>query len=451
MRISIFGAGYVGLVTGACLAEKGNQVICYDINKEKIDMLKLGKIPIHEEGLESILEQVTKSSSDTPLLKFSSDAQQAVKESDLIFLTVGTPLDNRKMNLEYLWNATEDIVNNLDDKNKIVIVKSTVPVGTSRDLQNYFCEKIKNNVFVVSNPEFLVEGKAVEGMKRPDRIIIGTDTLDEVKHTFDELYGPFLRKTMSGVRYMSTASAELSKLAANAYLATRISFINEIANFAEIVGADIEEVRIGIGSDSRIGMHYLYPGQGFGGSCFPKDLPTLIDLMRSYKLESTLLEGVYVRNELQKKVLANKVISRFSKERIKGLKFGLWGMAFKAETDDVRGSPAIELIKILTEKGTKIIAYDPRANENARRELNQLIDYRRLEIVDSQYGVISGSDALIISTEWDIFRSPDFGIIRKGLKNPIIFDGRNLYDPGSMEKKGFEYYPIGRKQITQSK
>ncbi|MFH1591933.1 MAG: UDP-glucose/GDP-mannose dehydrogenase family protein [Candidatus Woesearchaeota archaeon] len=451
MKISVFGAGYVGLTTAACLAEKGNHVTAYDIDKDKIALLKLGGVPIEEDGLGGILSNVTNSEGDTPFLRFSSDVVRAVRDSDLLIAAVGTPFENRFMNTEQIWSVARSIQEAVGEDRKILAIKSTVPVGTTREVQEFFDDH-GQNVVVVSNPEFLVEGKAVADTKRPDRVIVGTDHREIVQNVCDELYAPFLRRGGGGVLYMNPSSSELSKLAANAYLAMRISFINEIANFAEAIGADIDEVRLGMGSDRRIGMHYLFPGQGYGGSCFPKDLPTLIEQIKRGGLKSWVLEGAYQRNAAQKRVLSEKVISRFGRdydENLDSLTLGMWGLAFKADTDDVRESPAIEAIKLLTGRGARVVAYDPIAGDNASRELTAQMGMGKVVIVDQQYFALNGCDALVVCTEWDAFRSPDFDRIHKELKNPIVFDGRNLYNPNQMEKRGFEYYSIGRRQITQ--
>lgn len=448
MKIAVIGTGYVGLVTGACLAEKGNHVINCDIDEDKIRLLSQGEVPIQERGLEHILRQVTKSDGDVPFLRFTNDHRYAISESDIIFCAVGTPFIDGFIDTRAVKKVAS-AVREYSKGSKILAIKSTVPVGTTREIQASF-EGLEARIYVVSNPEFLVEGNAVEDTKRPDRIIIGSDHIGDVKHVFDELYAPFLRRSGSGVMHMDPNSAELSKLTANAYLAMRISFINEIANFAESAGANIDEVRRGAGSDKRIGMHYLFAGQGYGGSCFPKDLPTLVAQMSKIGLVPFVLRGVHDRNNSQKMVLARKVIKRFGDERgsLKRRTFGMWGLAFKADTDDVRESPALTAIKLLHDKGAKILAYDPSAGLNAMKELDKIADDGGFVVMDNQYSVIDHSDALIICTEWDQFRSPDFDRIKRGLKTPVIFDGRNLYDPNSMEMRGFEYYSIGRRQVV---
>jgi len=445
MNISVMGAGYVGLVTSACFAEKGHQIINCDIDEERINLLNADEIPIHEPGLEDLIEiGMATHGDDVPLLRFSTNIEQAVRESGLIFITVGTPYVCDGMNLDYMWRAVKDVSEFAGSDEKILAIKSTVPVGITDKVQNFFDER-NRQITVVSNPEFLVEGRAVESTKKPDRIIVGTNHLGKVREIFDDLYAPFLKRT-GNLKYMRTTSAELSKLVANAYLATRISFINEMAVFAERVGADIEEVRMGAGSDARIGLHYFFPGLGYGGSCFPKDVPTLIDLMDEVGMEAYVLMGTHARNKEQKSVMPTKVLERFG-GNVGNLTFGLWGLAFKANTDDIRESPALEIVRVLTDNGAKIKAYDPQAVENTMEHFKNLIDAGRLEMSSGQYEATEGVSGLVIATEWDVFASPNFPRLMEVMKKPIIFDGRNLLDPKTTVNAGFEYHSIGRRAI----
>lgn len=451
MDISIIGAGYVGLITAACLAEKGNCVINCDIDEKRINMLNNGEIPVYEPGLEDIITmQMATDGVNTPNLRFSSNIAESVKQSELVYVAVGTPSNGETVDLTYLWEAVSTIARTVNDK-KIVAIKSTVPPGTSDKLQRYF-NTLDKKVIVVSNPEFLVEGKAVESTKKPDRILVGTNHLGDAKPVFDELYNPFVVREGS-LMYMSPIEAELSKVGANAMLAARISMINEIAMLAERLGADILKVRRGIGSDKRIGLQYLFAGPGFGGSCFPKDVPMLAKLMQENDVMPYMLKATIDRNKVQKKVLPYKIIKRFcDKEgRLDEKVFGLWGLAFKADTDDIRESPALDVVEELTKRGAVIQAYDPKAGKNASEYFNELIKSERLKIVDNMYQAIEGVDGLAIATEWDSFKSPNFGRMLERMRTPTIFDGRNLFDPRIVKENYFEYYPIGRPAIAAEK
>jgi len=456
MKISVIGASYVGLVTAACLAEKGHYVINCDIDKEKIVLLNDEIISIHEPGLEDIIENTMSTNEDEPpRLQFSDDVKESVKKSDLIYIAVGTPSMNDKLSLDYVWDAVRDVSEAMMNqkkilaiKKKILAIKSTVPIGTTNKVQEFFNEQ-EQPIIVVSNPEFLVEGKAVESTKRPDRIIIGTNHLNEVRKVFDPLYSPFVRRE-GKLLYMGPRDAELSKLGTNGALAERISFFNELAIISEAFDADIAMVREGICSDKRIGMYYSFPGPGFGGSCLPKDVPALVNQAESLGVTPYTLKAAIERNKEQKKVIPLKVIERFKDDKgmLYGKTFALWGIAFKADTDDIRESPALEVIKILSKKGANIRAYDPQANENACNYFNELISNGSLEIVSNQYYAVEGVHGLIIMTEWDSFRNPNFSRLAESMKELVVFDGRNLYERKEIAEFGFEYHSIGRKTIA---
>ena len=440
MKITMVGTGYVGLVSGACLAEVGNHVLCLDLDPSKIAILEGGGIPIHEPGL---LEMVRRNVA-AGRLQFTGDIDRAVDYGQIQFIAVGTPPDeDGSADLKYVLAAARNIGSRMTE-DKIIVDKSTVPVGTADKVKAALAEElqkrgVKHSFSVVSNPEFLKEGAAVEDFMRPDRIVIGASD-EQAIHAMRELYGPFNRNHDRLV-VMDVKSAELTKYAANAMLATRISFMNELANVAEKLGADIEMVRHGIGSDPRIGYHFLYPGCGYGGSCFPKDVSALIKTAQDeagIKLE--LLTAVESANEAQKSVLSNKIKAKFG-EDLKGKKFALWGLAFKPNTDDMRDAPSRKLLADLFAAGATVSAYDPVAMNESRRIFG---DHPQLTYVENQLDACVGADALIIVTEWREFRTPDFAAIKAQLKIPLIFDGRNLYEPKDMRAEGFEYYAIGR-------
>jgi UDPglucose 6-dehydrogenase len=440
MNITIVGTGYVGLVTGACLADAGNTVFCCDVNEEKIATLNAGRIPIFEPGLESIVKRNV----DANRLLFSTDVAAGVAHAELQILAVGTPPgEDGSADLQHVLAAARAIGRHMQDY-KIVATKSTVPVGTGDRIEAVLreeLEKRKSDVgfAVVSNPEFLKEGAAVADFMRPDRIIIGAH--DERAVTLlRQLYAPFQRNH-ERIMVMGLRSAELTKYAANSMLATRISFMNEVANLAEAVGADIEEVRRGIGSDPRIGYHFLYPGAGYGGSCFPKDVKALQKSAAQAGRPLRVLAAVDQVNEAQKHVLGDKIRTRFGKT-LSGRRFAVWGLAFKPNTDDMREAPSSTLISDLIGSGASVRAYDPAAREEAKKIY---ADETRVEIVNSPLAALEGADALAIITEWQEFRSPDFAAIKSRLKTPAIFDGRNLYDPEVVARHGIEYYSIGRK------
>lgn len=439
MRLAVVGTGYVGLVTGTCFAEMGNDVICVDTNSEKIDKLNKGIIPIYEPNLENMVQN----NYNAKRLSFTTDIKFALERSKLCFIAVGTPMGlDGSADLQYVLTVAKEIGRHMTH-HMYVVDKSTVPVGTADKVRNVIQEELNlrnsNLTFdVVSNPEFLKEGSAVSDCMKPDRVVIGSDN-DEALNVMRELYIPFIRNTERFIS-MDIKSAEMTKYAANCMLATKISFINEISNICEKVGADINKVRLGIGSDSRIGYSFIYPGCGYGGSCFPKDVEALIKTSKEYGYTAKILESVEEVNKHQKTVIAKKVVKRFG-EDLTGKTFAVWGLAFKPETDDMRESSAITIIDELTKRGAKIKAYDPKAIEEAK--IYYLKDNKNVEYVYSKYSALKQADALILVTEWKEFRSPDFEEISKRLNNKIIFDGRNQYDRSSLQKLGFEYYQIG--------
>ena len=440
MKVSIIGTGYVGLVTGACLADAGNNVFCLDVDANKIERLNRGEIPIFEPGLEPIVKR----NEQAGRLRFSTDIAASVAHGDIQLIAVGTPPgEDGSADLQHVIAAARNIGRHMDGY-KVVVTKSTVPVGTADKVKQAIIEEQKkrhlgNDFTVVSNPEFLKEGAAVEDFMRPDRIIIGADDPRAIQ-MLRQLYAPFQRNR-ERIIVMSVRSAELTKYAANAMLATRISFMNEVANLAEAIGADIEEVRRGIGSDPRIGYQFLYAGAGFGGSCFPKDVKALQRTAQEAGRALKLVQAVEDVNEAQKRVLAEKIRTRFG-DQLRGKTIALWGLAFKANTDDMREAPSLALIDDLVHAGATIRAYDPAAAHEAKR---LFADSRNVTIAPSAMAALEGADALAIVTEWQEFRSPDFAAIKKALKTPAIFDGRNLYDPSALKAQGVEYYPIGRK------
>jgi UDPglucose 6-dehydrogenase len=440
MKITVIGTGYVGLVGAACLAEVGNHVLGLDVNPEKIRILKEGGIPIHEPGLLEIVRRNV----ENGRLSFTTDIEEAVHFGEVQFIAVGTPPDeDGSADLQYVTEAARNIGRFMTSE-KVIVDKSTVPIGTGDKVKAAVAEELKKrnvdiHYSVVSNPEFLKEGAAVEDFMRPDRIVIGTEdpkAIDVMK----QVYAPFQRNHERLV-VTNLRSAELIKYAANSMLATRISFMNELANLAEIVGADIEMVRQGIGSDPRIGYHFLYPGCGYGGSCFPKDVKALIKTAKDVAgFDLKLLKAVEEVNDLQKYVLPKKIKKQFG-DNLKGKHFALWGLAFKPNTDDMREASSRVLIHELIKAGATITAYDPVAMIEAKRIFK---DEKHLSFVDTQDDALKNADALIIVTEWTEFRSPDFALIKSSLKAPFIFDGRNLYDPKAVRSLGFEYFPIGR-------
>ena len=440
MNIAVVGSGYVGLVSGTCFAEMGNHVTCVDIDPVKIEKLKKGIIPIFEPGLEAlVLKNVTNKNID-----FTTNLSEAISNAKIVFIAVGTPMgDDGSADLQYVLAVAKSIGASMN-KEIVVVDKSTVPIGTADKVKAVIQQELdKRNTavkfHVVSNPEFLKEGAAIDDFMKPDRVVIGADTT----YAFDimkQLYSPFLRTNDRFIK-MDIRSAEMTKYAANAMLATKISFMNEIANICEKVGADANQVRIGIGSDKRIGYSFIYPGAGYGGSCFPKDVKALKKIAEEYGYKANLITAVEHVNDAQKLVIANKVIKRFG-EDLSGFSFSLWGLAFKPGTDDMREAPAIYVVKELVERGAKVKAYDPKAISEAKEYYLKGIE--NIEYYNSKYEVLKDTDALILLTEWKEFRSPDFEEIKSQLVSPIIFDGRNQYNAFDLEGKGFEYYQIGK-------
>jgi UDPglucose 6-dehydrogenase len=439
MKISVIGTGYVGLVSGTCFAQMGNSVTCVDIDEAKIEKLRKGEIPIYEPGLETmVLENHEKGT-----LQFTTDIKEAVANTDIAFIAVGTPMgEDGSADLQYVLAVAKSIGEHMQHY-MVIVDKSTVPVGTAEKVkaavQAELDKRGSDLTFdVVSNPEFLKEGAAIEDFMHPDRVVIGADS-DKAMKVMHDLYAPFMKKTDRFIG-MDIKSAEMTKYAANAMLATKISFMNEMSNICERVGADINKVRHGIGSDSRIGYSFIYPGCGYGGSCFPKDVQALAKTAKDFGYTPRILDAVEAVNYDQKMVIANKVIKRFG-EDLSGLTFAVWGLAFKPETDDMREASSITIINALTERGAKIKAYDPKARHEAESfylKGNDAVIY-----VDSKYDALDDADAVILVTEWQEFRSPDFDEIDKRLKNPVFFDGRNQFDRERMAQMGFEYYQIG--------
>ncbi|PCK10116.1 MAG: UDP-glucose 6-dehydrogenase [Alteromonadaceae bacterium] len=442
MKVSIFGTGYVGLVSGACLAHSGHQVTCVDIDEQKVARLSAGEIPIYEPGLEDIVKQSVKGER----LFFTSNALEAVEFADVIFIAVGTPPDeNGAADLQYVLKVAET-VGELMTGYRLVINKSTVPVGSADKVHDKITatlaargESIEFDV--ASNPEFLKEGAAVSDFMRPDRIIVGTES-ERVKKLMKELYAPFNRNR-ERLMFMDVRSAELTKYAANAMLATKISFMNELSRVAEKLGADVELVRRGIGSDPRIGYSFIYPGCGYGGSCFPKDVKALINTAASIDEPVSLLRAVENVNENQKRLLVNKVTQHFDGQ-LQGKVIAVWGLAFKPNTDDMREAPARVFMEAMWEAGAKVQAYDPEAIEETRRVYGERDD---LSLYENAYHALEKADALVVCTEWSAFRSPDWARIGELLNNKLVFDGRNLYDTEFMSEKGFSYYSVGRKPV----
>eukprot|EP01103_Thecamoeba_quadrilineata_P008791 TRINITY_DN18518_c0_g1_i1.p1 TRINITY_DN18518_c0_g1~~TRINITY_DN18518_c0_g1_i1.p1 ORF type:complete len:446 (-),score=93.98 TRINITY_DN18518_c0_g1_i1:150-1487(-) len=441
MFIAVIGTGYVGLVAGACFADKGYDVMCVDIDEKKISLLNSGQIPIYEPGLKDVVERGIKREH----LIFTTDLEKAVTQSNAIFVCVGTPegKDGRP-DLTAVWAVSKSIANalkkNSNDDFKVVATKSTVPVGTGDQIEKIFRDAGLNNVEVASNPEFLKEGCAIADFVRPDRIVIGSNT-ERAQHSLAEIYSVFTRKSERQL-LMDRKSAELTKYAANSMLALRITFINQLANLCELVGADIEHVRHGIGSDNRIGPSFLYPGPGYGGSCFPKDVKALIDLGREHNFPQSIMESVDVFNQQQKHVLSAKAKKHFG-GALSGKTIGVWGLSFKPETDDVRESPSLFIIDDLIKEGALVKAYDPEAMETFRSQL----DHKNLTFCSALYDAAKGCDCVIVVTDWNEFKMPNFDRMLGLMKQPVIIDGRNLYPPQKMKDLGFTYYGLGRKEV----
>ncbi|RMG68943.1 MAG: UDP-glucose/GDP-mannose dehydrogenase family protein [Calditrichaeota bacterium] len=434
MKLTVIGTGYVGLVAGACFAESGNTVICMDKDKAKIDLLKKGVLPIYEPGLDHLVERNQKNGR----LIFTTDMEEAVQKSDILFIAVGTPPDeDGSADLSHVLAVARAIGQHMNGY-KIVVTKSTVPVGTADKVKAEIEKQTSYPFDVVSNPEFLKEGAAVDDFMYPDRVIIGTSS-PEVAEVMKELYSPFVR-TGNPIIIMDERSAELTKYAANSILATKISFMNEIANLCDLVGADVELVRRGIGSDKRIGYSFIFPGIGFGGSCFPKDIRALIHTGKEYDYRMRILEAVNEVNERQKLTLIPKILQHFNGS-VEGRTFALWGLSFKPKTDDMREAPSVVIIRKLRELGAKVHAHDPVAMNEARR----LGLDKEIELFENNYEALKGADGLIIATEWLDYREPDFELIKQNLRTPAIFDGRNIYNPAKVKAMGFAYYGIGRR------
>jgi len=434
MKITVVGTGYVGLVTGTCLAETGNDVICVDIDEQKVSSMKKGIIPIYEPGLEVVFHRNIKEKR----LEFTTDLEYAVSNSDLVFLALPTPPgDDGSADLSYILGVADKLGPILKGYT-VIINKSTVPVGTASRVHAALEANTSADFDVVSNPEFLREGYAVKDFMEPDRIVIGTKS-KKAQKVMSELYSPFVEKG-SKIFFMDEKSSEMTKYAANSFLATKISFMNEIANISELVGADVDMIRLGIGADERIGSRFLFPGIGYGGSCFPKDVMALNHTADEYGYSFKILDAVMNVNKIQKTILVDK-IKKYYNNVIKGKEFSIWGLAFKPDTDDIREAPALEIIKALIDEGAKVKVYDPEAMENVKKYFKES---KCINYFDDPYKALKNTDALIILTEWAEFMSPDFSKIKNSLIEPVIFDGRNLYEIGIMRNKGFHYESIGR-------
>jgi UDPglucose 6-dehydrogenase len=431
MRICVLGTGYVGLVAGACFSDSGNHVVCADVDSRKVEKLLAGQIPIYEPGLDELVSRNRKANR----LSFTTDISTSISKSQVVFIAVGTPTtESGALDLTYVLSAAKMIRENVKGST-VVVLKSTVPVGTADKVREVL-KGVSHQVEVVSNPEFLKEGTAVNDFMKPERVVVGTQS-EWAKQVMADLYAPYIRSG-NPIFFMDNRSAELAKYAANAFLATKISFINEMANLCERVGGNIQEVRKVLVTDSRIGSKFLYPGCGYGGSCFPKDVQGLIHLGKEYGLGLDMFRAVHSVNERQKLVLLEKMRKYFG-SALSGKTVAVWGLAFKPETDDMREAPAVSLINELLKLGCKVRAYDPVARHEAKNFFKD-----QVELVEHAYDVLSGSDALAILTEWNEFRTPDFEMIKRELKNPVVFDGRNLYNRSSLENQGLKYYCIGQ-------
>jgi len=437
MRIGVLGAGYVGLVTGTCLAEMGNDVIIVDIAEEKINALREGKSPHYEPGLNDLLER----NIEDKRLTFSTNVSAAVKDTEAIFLAVGTPMsENGSANLSYIEQAARDVAKVMDS-HRVMIIKSTVPVGTNKRVADIVAEVTSQPFDIVSNPEFLKEGAAVDDFMYPDRVVVGVRT-QRAANIMKQIYDPFVR-TGRPIMLIDPESAEMVKYTANALLASRISFMNEMSTICAAVGADIDLVRKGVGTDRRIGPAFLFPGLGYGGSCFPKDVRALEYVAKSLGLEAPMCRAIDAINVQQRDVLMPYLKKEFGGD-LKGKHFAIWGLAFKAKTDDVREAPALHMAKELVKLGATVTGFDPEANETTKKEIGDIIKY-----ADNRYEALDGADALIVATEWNEFRSPDFDELKKRLKRPLMFDGRNIYDIETMRNNDFTYYSVGRPPVIQ--
>ncbi len=437
MNIAVVGTGYVGLVSGTCFAELGNNVTCVDVDRSKVARLKRGEVPIYEPGLKELFDRNTSEGR----LHFTAKLNVGIKDAEVIFLALPTPpQEDGGADLKYILKVAEDLGKELDHY-AVIVDKSTVPVGTAKKVRQKIMENAKTEFDVVSNPEFLKEGYAIEDFLNPDRIVVGASS-KRARLIMQRLYAPLEQKAGS-IMFMDERSAEMTKYAANAFLATKISFINEIANLCEAVGSDVDAVREGIGSDQRIGKRFLNAGIGYGGSCFPKDVQALAKTGSDHDYDFQILQSVMVVNNAQKKRILKKIQTHYE-DSLRGRTFALWGLAFKPNTDDIREAPALDIIEYLLARGARIKAFDPEAKENIRKKFPT---EKGLKLFDDQYAALKGGDALIIATEWNEFKSPDFERMKKLLKHPTIFDGRNLYPVEDMERKGFMYESIGRRKI----
>lgn len=437
MHIAVVGTGYVGLVTGTCLAETGNRVICVDIDAEKVQKMQAGTVPIYEPHLDIIFERNIKQGR----LTFTTDLNEAIAESDIIFLALPTPPgEDGSADLSYILGVAEQL-GKIMTSYKIIIDKSTVPVGTADLVREAVAKNYSGEFDIVSNPEFLREGFAVDDFMKPDRVVIGTRS-EKARKILEELYKPYTRQG-NPILFMDERSAEVTKYAANSFLAMKISFMNEMANLCERVGADVDSVRLGIGSDERIGKRFLFPGIGYGGSCFPKDVQALAKTSGQYGYDFKILEAVMDVNARQKSILVDKIKARLGND-LSGKTFAVWGISFKPDTDDIREAPSIEIMKALLRAGAKVKAYDPEGMENTKRQHPEL----GISYAENAYEALNGANALVIATEWSQFRSPDFEELKSRLNGKIIFDGRNIYDLNTMKNMGFEYISIGRAQIN---
>ena len=436
MKIAVVGTGYVGLVTGTCLAETGNQVMCIDIDKKKVARLQKGEIPIYEPYLDVVFER----NINQGRLQFTTDLKEGIKEASVIFLALPTPPgEDGSADLKYILQVAEDLGKLIKDY-CIIVNKSTVPVGTAEKVKKVISKNCKVDFDVVSNPEFLREGFAVDDFMKPDRIVIGTQS-EKAKEVMTELYSPYIRQG-NPIFFMDERSSELTKYAANAFLATKITFMNEIANLCERVGANVDAVRFGIGADDRIGKRFLFAGIGYGGSCFPKDVLALSHTSKQHKYDFKILDSVMEVNEKQKTVLLDKIRDYFGKE-LKGKKAAIWGLAFKPDTDDIREAPSLYIIKELLKEKVSVKVFDPEAMNNVKALLGDKISFGK-----DEYDTLDGADFLIIATEWPLFRTPEFERVKDLMKNKLIFDGRNLYDLKQMKNLGFTYYSIGRNKVN---
>lgn len=436
MKISVIGTGYVGLVTGTCLAETGNEVICVDIDKDKVEKMRNGIVPIYEPHLDVLFERNIKANR----LKFTTSLDEGLAHGDIIFLALPTPEgEDGSADLSYVLNVSEEIGKKIKEY-KVIVDKSTVPVGTAEKVHAVIAKNASCEFDVVSNPEFLREGFAVDDFLKPERIVVGSSS-ERATALMKKLYSPFVRSG-NPIIIMDEKSAELTKYAANSFLATKITFMNEIANYCEKVGADVDMVRAGMGTDSRIGKRFLFPGIGYGGSCFPKDVKALQKAGKDQNYDFKILNSVIEINSIQKTILLPKIENYF-KNDLKGKTIAIWGLAFKPETDDIREAPAIDMMDALLEKGAKLQVFDPEAMPNIKKRFGDKLNYS-----ESMYAALQNADALLICTEWSIFRTPDFARLKQMLNNPVIFDGRNLYNMNDMAAEGFAYVSVGRKTVN---